>query len=228
MIDSALFLLAATLGAYLAGQQVYRITRQHALAQPILVGILLVTSLLISADIPFAHYNQQVSILNLLLGTATVALAVPIHKNFSLIRENFRPILIGVIISGAITSGLAVLIAWGLGASETVLLSIAPKSITTPFAIGVSESIGGYPSLSAAMVILTGILVAVTGAPLAKYIDHSPMTLGLSLGMTGHGIATARAFELDARVGAFSALGMGLMGVYVSTVLPYVLLWLRS
>lgn len=224
--DSPLFLLLSTLCAYLVGLSLYRRCHQHPLCQPILIGILIMIALLFAVDVPFERYNDQVSILNLLLGTATVALAIPIYENFALIRHHLTPILVGVCLSGILSSGIAVGLAWMLGATPKILLSIAPKSITTPFAIGVSEAIGGYPSLSAAMVILTGILVAVTAAPLARWAGvSSPMIIGLTMGMTGHGIATARAFEISPQAGAFSALGMGMMGLYISTLLPYFILF---
>ncbi|PID43968.1 MAG: hypothetical protein CSA52_03340 [Gammaproteobacteria bacterium] len=228
VLDTPLFFLIATLAAYLSGIAVYRKCNQHSLAQPILIGILCIIGLLQVLDIKFDTYNRHVNILNILLGSATVCLAVPIYQNLTLIRNNLRPILFATLVSGAVSSGLAVFLAWLLEADNRILLSLAPKSITTPFAIGVSNAIGGYPSLSAAIVILTGILVAIIATPaFALLREDDPMIRGLAMGMTGHGIATARAFELDNKTGAFSALGMGLMGIYISVTLPYLIVLFR-
>jgi putative effector of murein hydrolase len=227
-LQSPLFSLTITLIAYLAGLFLYRRSGQLSLLQPVVIGIALVMLYISGFDLDLSTYLANVEILNTLLGTATVALAYPLYQNLAMIRSKALPIMASVIFCGTITSAVAVLIAWLLGVSGPVLLSIAPKSITTPFAIGVSESIGGYPSLTAALVILTGMIVAMIATPIFRLMSVTdPGIQGLALGMTGHGIGTTRAFEISLETGAFSALGMGLMGVYISTILPYLILLLR-
>lgn len=228
LTSTPLFSLSLTLAAYILGVYIYRKTGQLSILQPVVTGILIVIGSILILDLELIGYLQGVDILNTLLGTATVALAYPLYQNFSMIKSNAVPIAFCIVICGTISSGVAVFLAWMVGASTPVLLSIAPKSITTPFAIGVAESIGGYPSLAAALVILTGIIVAVIATPTFHLMEiTSPKIRGLAMGMTGHGIATTRAFELSSETGAFSALGMGLMGIYISTILPYVALLMR-
>ena len=224
-LQGTLFSLLLTLISYGLGLKIYQQSGRLSLLQPVVIGITLVIVAIVTLHLDLADYLKQVEILNLLLGTATVALAYPLHRNFSLIRANARAIILGVLICGVLSTGIALALAWWFGASLPVLLSLAPKSITTPLAIGVAESIGGYPSLTAGLVILTGIIVAVIASPSFRLLRiNDPKVQGLAMGMTGHGIATARAFELNSTVGAFSALGMGLMGLYMATLLPYIAL----
>ncbi|MCP5207459.1 MAG: LrgB family protein [Hahellaceae bacterium] len=228
LTTTPLFSLSLTLAAYLLGIFIYRKTGQISILQPVVTGIVFVIGSILLLELDLASYLQGVDILNTLLGTATVALAYPLYQNFSMIKSNVAPIAFCIVVCGTISSGVAVFLAWSVGASTPVLLSIAPKSITTPFAIGVAESIGGYPSLAAALVIVTGIIVAVIATPTFRLMNiNSPKIQGLAMGMTGHGIATTRAFEISNETGAFSALGMGLMGVYISTILPYIALLMR-
>jgi len=211
-----------TIIAYQLGILVYSWSRGNTLLQPVVTGILFVMISITLLKIPYSRYFESVEIIHFLLSTATVALAIPLYKNLHHIRDNIRPILLTLIISGILASASAVAIAWSLGASTEVMLSLAPKSITTPFAISVAESIGGYSSLAAGFVIFTGIVVAVSATPIFKWLNISdPIIQGSAMGMIGHGIATARALELSNKTGAFSALSMGLMGLYTSIFLPY-------
>ncbi|MFT5718894.1 MAG: putative effector of murein hydrolase [Oleiphilaceae bacterium] len=107
-----------------------------------------------------------------------------------------------------------------------MLLSLAPKSISTPFAIGVAKEIGGYPSLVATIVIITGAIVAIISVPVFTLFSiNNPIAQGFSMGLVGHGIATATAFEISIKTGSFSALAMGLMGLSTSVILPYLVSW---
>jgi putative effector of murein hydrolase len=125
-----------------------------------------------------------------------------------------------------ITPAFAVLSAWFFNADTAVLLSLAPKSISTPFAIGVAKEIGGYPPLVAAIVIVTGAIVAIISTSVFKiFAIHNPIAQGFSMGLVGHGIATATALEISMKTGAFSALAMGLMGLSTSVILPYLISW---
>ncbi len=218
------FGILLTLAAYLAGLWLYRRSSYSAVLQPVITGATLVMLTLWLTDIPYQTYFESASIIHTLLGTATVALAIPLYQHLQKIRENWRPLLITLLFSGIFAAATAVLFAWLLGADEKLLLSLAPKSITTPFAIAVSDIIGGYPALSAAFVIFTGMVAAVGANPIFRLfkITH-PIAQGTSLGMIGHGIGTARAFEISPQCGAFAALSMGLMGVYTSLYLPWLL-----
>ncbi len=222
LLASPLFCIPLTLIAYLIGTRIYSLSGKNSLLQPVVSGIVLVMLAITLLDIPYKLYFEGAEIIHFLLSTATVALAIPLYHNIKYIRASVRPLLLTLLLSGFIACFTAVAIAWLLGASLEVMLSLAPKSITTPFAMGVAESIGGYPPLTAGFVIFTGIVVAVSATPIFKWLNiNDPIIQGSAMGMVGHGIATARALELNSKTGAFSALSMGLMGVYTSIVLPY-------
>ena len=222
LLSSPLFCIPLTLAAYLVGTRIYTASGNNTFLQPVVSGILLVISAITVLDIPYDQYFKAAEIIHFLLSTATVALAIPLYQNIKYIRASMRPLLLTLFMSGVIACCTAVGIAWLLGASNEIMLSLAPKSITTPFAMGVSESIGGYPSLTAGFVIFTGIVIAVAATPIFKWLNiNDPIVQGGAMGMIGHGIGTARALELSNKTGAFSALSMGLMGVYTSVLLPY-------
>ena len=130
----------------------------------------------------------------------------------------------GALVAGSVTAiGSVLAIGWALGASNTTLLSLVPKSVTAPIAMGITEKLGGIPSLTAVLVILTGI----SGAVMAKYVldalrikDFS--VRGFAVGLAAHGIGTARAFQVNEEAGAFAGLGMGLNGVLTAVVVPVV------
>ncbi len=217
------FGILLTLFAYLAGLWLYRRSGGRAALQPVITGVVIVICTLLALDIPYATYFASAEIIHTLLGTATVALAIPLYQNLARIRANWRPLVATLLCSGLFAAVSAVGVAWALGAEERILLSLAPKSITTPFAIAVSDIIGGYPALSAAFVIFTGMVAAICAPPVFRLLGvDSPVAQGTALGMIGHGIGTARAFELGSETGAFSALSMGLMGVYTSLSLPWI------
>jgi putative effector of murein hydrolase len=123
---------------------------------------------------------------------------------------------------GSATAALsAVGIGWLLGASRETLLSLAPKSATTPVAMGIAEQLGGLPSLTAAAVIITGIIGAMVGSSLLKLLKvDDDKAVGLALGVASHGIGTARALELSTMAGAFSGLAMGLNAIATAVLVP--------
>jgi len=224
--NTPILLLVLTLLVYVVSLRLYQSSNKNILLLPVVTGITLVISLLTALDIQYSDYFESVEIIHFLLSTATVALAVPLRNNFHLIVEHAFPLTISLAIMGVLTPALAVLSAWFLGADTVILLSLAPKSISTPFAIGVAEEIGGYPSLVATIVIVTGAIVAVISSSVFKFCAiHHPIAQGFSMGLVGHGIATASAFEISMKTGAFSALAMGLMGLSTSIMLPYFVSW---
>src|SRR5271166_5670409 len=144
-----------------------------------------------------------------MLGPAVVLLAVPLFRQTLLIRASWR-LIVGALAIGLPTGIVsAVGVAWLVGAHLETLLSLAPKSVTTGIAIGVSQAIGGVPALTAVFVILTGIIGAVCGPATVRLMGISDVRiLGLAMGIGSHGIGTARAFQFGDVAGAFSSLGM--------------------
>ncbi|TVP57492.1 MAG: LrgB family protein [Halomonadaceae bacterium] len=217
VLQSPQFAITLTLAAYLLGQWLYKRLGYSSLVQPVVSGIALVMLVLWLTGLDYHYYFAGAGIIHFLLGTATVALALPLYHHLRLIRSHLKPLLITLLVSGLVASGSAVGLAWLAGGSDSLLRTLAPKSITTPFAIPVAEALGGYPALAATVVIATGILVAALGTPVLRLlrVDH-PVAQGAALGMIGHGVGTARAFQLGPDVGAFAALSMGLMGLYTA------------
>jgi predicted murein hydrolase (TIGR00659 family) len=194
------------------------------LLDPVMLTVAAIIGLLLLADIPFEAYNRGGQVLAFLLGPSVVALAVPFYRRLEKIKRNLVPILISVAV-GSITGivsavGLALL----LGGSNEIAISLSPKSVTTPIAIGISQKVGGLPSITAAAVILTGILGGMLGPELIRLIGvRSQFAMGLAIGTAAHGIGTARALREGELEGAMSGVGMMLTGLITAILLPYLL-----
>ena len=171
------------------------------------------------AGISYDTYLRGAGFIHFLLGPAVVLLAVPLFRQTALIRASGR--LLGAALAIGLPAGVAsaVGIAWLLAHPET-LLSLAPKSVTTGIAIGISEKIGGVPALTAVLVIMTGIVGAVLGPSSPGLSELGPRAVGLAMGIASHGIGTARALQISEVAGAFSGLGMGLNGVLTAVLSP--------
>ncbi|WP_372890631.1 LrgB family protein [Rhodosalinus sp.] len=214
--------LTVTLLAYLAGDGISRATGRAPLANPVLIAMLLLAGLLQATGTPYADYFEGAQFVHFMLGPATVALAVPLHAALPRLRGLVVPML-GALIAGSVTAILSALaIAQALGVEGATLLSLAPKSTTAPVAIGIAETLGGLPTLTAALVILTGIIGAVTVTPLMNALGiRDWRARGFAAGVAAHGIGTARAFQVDATAGAFSGLGMGLNAMLTALLAPW-------
>jgi len=174
----------------------------------------------------YQTYFDGAQFVHFLLGPATVALAIPLYAQFDRLRRMALPLL-GALLVGSLTAALsAVAIGGLLGASEATQLSLAPKSVTTPIAMGIAERIGGLPSLTAILVIATGILGAMGASFIYRALKiEDDAVRGFALGIASHGIGTARAFQESEQTGAFAALAMGLNGLMTALLLPVVMPW---
>jgi predicted murein hydrolase (TIGR00659 family) len=222
-----LFGVGITLGAYQLAVVAYEKTRWVFL-QPVLLSMLTVIGILLACGLTFNEYRDSVAAMTLFLGPATVALAVPLFINLRRIRQLFWPILITLLIAGVVATVLGVSLAWAFGAEQVMLMSMAPKSVTSPIAMLVANQIGGIAALAAVFVMITGIIGAIIGPSLLKRCGvHHPAALGMALGLTAHAVGTARALQEGDECGAFSALAMSLMGVVTAVLLPLaILFWL--
>lgn len=222
--SSPLIGLTLTLFAYQFGVWVFRRSGQHALANPVLIAIFVITLCLWGSGTPYERYFEGAKFIHFLLGPATVALAVPLFAQWKRLKRMALPLIVALVAGSATAAFSAMAIAKALGASPETVFSLAPKSVTTPIAMGVAEQIGGLPSLTAVLVIITGIIGAV-GFPsffrLIRIRDHAAQ--GFAVGLTAHGLGTARAFLVSEEAGAFSALAMGLNGLLTALVLPLLL-----
>lgn len=224
---SPLLGLTVTLVAYQGAYWVYSKARMNPLANPVAVSVAALVALLWFTGTPYPTYFEGAQFVHFLLGPATVALAVPLYANLATLKKNALP-LAGALLAGSVTAAVsAVGIGWALGASRETLLSLAPKSVTTPIAMGIAEKLGGLPSLTAVLVVCTGILGAVLARGtlnLLRVEDHA--VRGFAVGVAAHGIGTARAFQVSETMGAFAGLAMGLNGLLTAFLFPLLLkLW---
>lgn len=221
LLTSPLFALTLSLAAFQAGTLCYRLSNQFALFHPTVLGAVIVALALTLLDISFDNYLQDNNALMFLLGPATVALAVPLFQQLKLIRGLLIPMTITVISGAIVASASAVMIAYWLGASPETLLSLAPKSITTPIAMSVANEIGGLTALATGAVVLTAVVGISAGPLLFKWMKISdPRIWGFCLGISAHGVGTARSFELNATAGAFSSLALCLTGTFSAIMIP--------
>lgn len=224
---SPLFGLTLTLVAYGIGLRLYYALNHNVILHPVVTSIALVIGFLWLFDTDYEHYFEGAQFVHFLLGPATVALAVPLYQHLDKLKSIWFPvsvaILFGVVIGALSSVGMAAL----LGANLEIQLSLAPKSVTVPIAMGISEQIGGIPSLTAVLVVATGIIGAVSGTFIFKLFRiHDESVKGIAMGLTAHGIGTARAFQVNKQMGAFSGLAMALSAFISALVLPVLLHWI--
>ncbi|MBT1076867.1 LrgB family protein [Geobacter grbiciae] len=218
---SPLLWLTLTLIAYQIGTWVFRRLDCPPLLNPVLTAIILLVVLLKVSGIDYQTYFKGAQFIHFLLGPATVALAIPLHREIEVIRKSFLPIVITLAVGSVTAIISAVGIVWALGGESIILLSVAPKSVTTPIAMGISEQIGGLPSLTAVVVVLTGITGAVGGDFILNRLRiNDDNARGMALGVASHGIGTAHAIQRSRVAGAFSALAMALNGLFTALLLP--------
>lgn len=214
------FLLLLTLGAFLAGASLHR-RSGSSLANPTLVAIVLIGLTLRILEIPYAQYFGSVQLLHFLLGPATVALALPLVRSIEHLRRSLLPTLAGLVagaLTGAVSSYVLVRL---LGGDRTLALTMLPKSLTTPIALEVSQTIGGIGSLTAVFAIAAGILVAVALPWMTKVLRiRDEAAAGLAAGTAGSGIATARVISMGAVPVAFAGVAIGLNGLITAAIAP--------
>lgn len=210
-------------GAFLIARFIYQRTGQTAWLHPTVVGALIVIAALKGFSLNYDAYRQSVDLLYFLLGPATVALALPLYQQRHLIRQAAGPLLLTTTFGASLASLSALGLAWGLGGSELLLRSIASKSITTPIAIAVSESIGGLASIAAGAVVFTGVIGIVFGPKILNWMKvEDDRVWGFTMGLIAHGIGTVRAFERSPEAGAFASLGLGLTGSFSALMIPLI------
>ena len=220
VIHHPLFGIAITLGAYQLALAAYEKTRLVFL-QPVLVSMLVLIVVLLSSGVDYAEYRKSTEILSILLGPATVALAVPLYLNLRRIRLLLWPTLTTLVVGGVFATGLCVTLGWWFGAEHMILMTMAPKSVTSPIAMLVAEQLGGVAALAAVFVLITGVLGAILGPGLLSLAGvENPAARGMALGLTAHAVGTALALQEGEECGAFAALGMSLMGVATALFLP--------
>lgn len=218
-----LFHLTLTLIAFQAASWVFERGGRSPLLNPVLGAVLIVVLVLLLTDTPYGTYFEGAQFVHFLLGPATVALAVPLYRQWHHVRSS-GPAIVASLLAGSVTAAVsAVLVIWLMDGSTELMASIAPKSVTAPVAMGIADEIGGLPSLTAVLVIVSGIFGAMFGPLLLNLIGEKDWRArGLAIGTASHGIGTARALQVNETAGAFSGLAMGLNALATALLLPVV------
>lgn len=216
------FSIGLTVGAFWFGDWCYRRSGKHIAAHPFAVAFVIIIVALNVLPLPYAVYRTNTMLFQYLLSVATVALAVPVYLHRRRIREYFLPLVITVFVGSVLTVGIAVGIVWAFGLPREVIVTMATKSITTPIAVALADTLGGSPALAASFIMVTGLMGAVLGLPLMKMTgNHEDPARGIAFGVTAHAVGTARALEENQEMGAFSALAMGITGIMTALLLPF-------
>ena len=222
-LNNKIFLIALTFVTFVLAQYLQRKTGIKLL-NPILLSIAVLICILMAADIDYSTYREGGEYIDFWLKPAVVALGVPLYKQLGTIKKQMLPLLIAEM-AGCVAGIISVvLVAEFLGASQAVMMSLAPKAVTTPIAMEISSSIGGIPALTAAVVVCTGIFGGMAGFRITR-LGHvkSPIAEGLSMGTAAHAMGTSAAMERSDRYGAFSSLGLTLNGLLTAILSPIIL-----
>lgn len=218
--------LLLTLGCYWFGVFLFQRTKLTFL-QPVLTSSIVIILFLSFSGVPYEVYYNQNAVLNYILPITAVVLAVPLYRNLKILKQHALPILAGIFSGTIVTMLVVVIVCKLLGNDMSILTSMLPKSATNPIAIEISALVGGIPSLTVSMVVVTGILGGVCGPELLKLmrIKHS-VAKGIALGTISHAVGTARAFKENEVEGSMSSLAMAVAGVLTALLTPVFLYFL--
>ncbi|EWY39940.1 membrane protein [Skermanella stibiiresistens SB22] len=213
--------LTVTLAAYLIGQWLFERSGRRPLVNPVAIAVLLLVVLLMATGTEYKTYFDGAQFVHFLLGPATVALAVPLHQNFAQVRRAALP-MVAALVAGSVTAIVsAVGIAMLFGVSLETSRSLASKSVTMPIAMGITEQIGGIPSLTAVVVMITGVIGAMVVTPLMNLMRIDDWRArGFAVGVASHGIGTARAFQVNEIAGTFAGIAMAMNGIATAILVP--------
>ena len=218
---SPLLALTLTLAAWQLGTWLYERSGRHPLVNPVAIAVTAVAMAILAIDMPYATYFQGAQFVHFLLGTATVSLAVPIHRGMAQLRGRVLPLAAALLGGGAASIGVAIGMARLLGVDAPLQQGLWAKSVTAPIAMGVAERIGASPTLTAVYAVVTGVL----GAALGRFVLDAVgcrawWQRGAAIGIAAHGIGTSRAFTVHPEAGAWASLAMGLHGVIGAVLIP--------
>lgn len=224
----SLLWLTLTLTAYQFGTWIFRRFGFNPILNPVLIAVIVLGITLKATGTDYQTYFGGAQFVHFLLGPATVALAIPLYREIEIIRKASIPIVV-TLMAGSLTAVVsAVGIALVLGGERVILLTLAPKSVTTPIAMGISEIIGGLPALTAVAVVLSGITGAVIGDLVLNGLNvHDEKARGMALGVASHGIGTAHVMQRSRVAGAFAAMAMALNGLLTALLLPAIINLIR-
>ena len=212
--DSLFAGVTLSLLAYLLGV-VLKKKFKCAIFNPLLISIVITIVVLVTAHVDYDVYNQGASYLSWFLTPATVCLAIPLYEQWKLLKKNIKAVLLGII-AGVLTSlGTVWVLAEIMELSHKEYVTLLPKSITTAIGMGVSEELGGYVTITVAVIVVTGVLGNIFGELICKIFRITdPIARGLSIGSASHAIGTAKAMELGKFEGAMSSLAIAVAGIF--------------
>ena len=222
-LENKFFLLAITFGFFFVSKLLQKKTG-WVLLNPILLAVAMLICFLKIGGVSYEKYQEAGSLVEFWLRPAVVALGVPLYLQLRMIKKQLLPIILSQL-AGCVVGLISVtVVAKLLGATPEVIMSLAPKSVTTPIAMEVSSAVGGIPSLTAAVVIVVGLFGAIFGFKVLQ-VGHvnSPIAQGLSMGTATHAVGTSRAMEVSGKYGAYASLGLTLNGILTALLSPYIL-----
>jgi predicted murein hydrolase (TIGR00659 family) len=220
---SPLTALFITLLAYQVGLTAYQRSKQNPLLNPVAIAVILVACFIEFMDMPYDKYFEGAQFIHFLLGSATVALAVPIYRGIASLKNRFLPLMTSLFAGAAVSIVSAVGISTLLGADTSIVGAFYSKSVTAPIAMGIAERIGTSPTLTAIFAVCTGILGAILAPFILNLLNIKAWwQRGFPIGVASHGIGASRAFSINAEAGTYASLAMGIHGILGSLAIPLI------
>ena len=222
---AVLFFSLLTIFCYAIALFVFRLARQFPLLHPLVIGSCLTAGLLVWQQTTYSDYLLNNRLLTMLLGPATVALAIPLHQQIRRVLDSSKPLMMTLLAGAVLVPFCGISMAWLLGGNAEILTAMLTKAVTTPVALGIAEqATGGQPALVAGIVVVCGIVAAIVAQPLFRLLKiNDPRIQGITLGLNGHAIGTTRGFEISSTCGAFSSLALALNACITALLLPLIL-----
>lgn len=221
LTGGALFWLTLTLGVYAVADRISLLAQRNPLANPVLHSVWVIGTILVLTGTPYDTYFQGAYFIHFLLGPATVALALPLYENRDVVLRSLVPIVVALVVGSAATIGSVIACAYVFNLPQIMTISSLPKSTTSGVAMGISQSVGGDASLTAIIVVATGIAGAVMATPLLNLIRvEDRRARGFAVGLAAHGVGTARAFQVHPITGTFAGVAMSLNGLLTAVLVP--------
>lgn len=219
--QTPLLWLTVTLAAYVAADRISQVSGRHPLVNPVLLAVMMLGAVLYGTRTSYQTYFEGAQFVHFLLGPATVALAFPLYEHRRVVLRALAPMLVALVVGSVVALASALAVAAAFGLPRDILVAIAPKSVTAAVAMGITETLGGEPALTAVLVILTGILGAVMVTPLMNAFGiRDWRARGFAAGLASHGIGTARAFQVHPLAGTFAGIAMGLNALLTALLVP--------
>jgi predicted murein hydrolase (TIGR00659 family) len=223
--STPLFGLTATLAVYITAQAFFARMKQAPWANPMMWTVVVIASVLLATGVPYPTYFSGAQFVHFLLGPAVVALAWPLWQRRAALARHWVRWLLAALVGGFMAGASALALGWALGLPHDVLMSLVPKSVTAPVAMGVAEKIGGIPALAAVFAVLTGMVGAISGKYLFALLGVPARGAGwairgFALGTAAHGLGAARALQVNPDAGAYAGLALGLQVILASLLIP--------